>query len=135
MTLGWNSLLSDPDNGLQLTFSTAYLDASAEKDLSVGGYALWHRTQLGYIFAHNDIKDFNPAKISNDPNFVLNTIPGKYDIHTLYASYELPRIFSLDNYKIYLGAYYSKIDSNSNDLINKRDDDRYGFRARIKYLF
>lgn len=135
MTLGWNSLEKDPDNGVQLTFSTAYLDATAETDLSLGGYALWRRAQLGYIYAHNNIKDFNAINISTDPNSVLNSIPGKYDVHTLYASYELPRILDLDNYKIYLGAYYSKINADHPDLISHHDDERYGVRARFKYFF
>ncbi|EFB70862.1 MULTISPECIES: carbohydrate porin [Providencia] len=135
MTMEWNSLEKDPDEGLQLTFSTAYLDASSEKDLSIGGYGLWKRLQLGYIYAHNDIQDFNADKISNDPNSVLNRAPGKYDIHTVYTSYELPQILDLDNYKIYLGAYYSKINADDNNMINHHDDDRYGVRARFKYLF
>ncbi len=33
MTLGW--IEERPDNGVQLTFSTAYLDAIAETDLSL----------------------------------------------------------------------------------------------------
>lgn len=135
MTLGWNSLEKDPDNGVQLTFSSAYLDATAEKDLSLGGYALWRRAQLGYIYAHNNIKDFNSANISTDTNAILNRILGKYDIHTLYASYELPRILDLDNYKIYLGAYYSKINADDPNLISHHDDERYGVRARFKYFF
>lgn len=135
MTLGWNSVEKDSDNGVQLTFSTAYLDAIAETDLSLGGYALWRRAQLGYIYAHNNIKDFNAVNISTDPNSVLNNIPGKYDIHTLYASYELPQILAIDNYKIYLGAYYSKINADNPNLISHHDDERYGVRARFKYFF
>ncbi|HBO24609.1 MAG TPA: porin [Providencia sp.] len=135
MTVGWNTLAQDPDNGLQLTLSTAYLDATSEKDLSIGGFGLWRRAQLGYIFAHNDIKDFNSDKISSDPNSVLNSTPGKYDIHTIYASYELPQILDLDNYKIYLGAYYSRINTDTHNMINSHDNDRYGARARFKYFF
>lgn len=135
LTLGWNSLEKDPDNGIQLTVSSTYLDATAEKDLSLGGYVLWRRAQLGYIYAHNNIKDFNSSSISTDPNSILNSIPGKYDVHTLYVSYELPRILDLDNYKIYLGTYYSKINGDNPDLISHRDDERYGIRARFKYFF
>ena len=135
MTLGWNSLEKDPENGLQLAFSTAYLDATSEKDLSVGGYGLWQRLQIGYIFAHNDIKDFNENIISANPNSILNTTPGKYNIHTLYTSYELPKILELDNYKIYLGAYYSQINTDHPDMVNSHDDNRYGVRARFKYFF
>ncbi len=135
MTLGWNTLEKDPDNGLQLTLSAAYLDATSEKDLSVGGYGLWRKLQLGYIFAHNDIKDFNIDNISADPNSVLNRVPGKYDIHTVYTSYELPKILDLDNYKIYLGAYYSRINADNQNMVSGHDNDRYGFRARFKYFF
>lgn len=135
MTLGWDTLQKDPENGLQLTLSTAYLDAISEKDLSIGGYGLWRRAQLGYIFAHNDIKDFNAESLSENSDDILNGVPGKYDIHTVYASYEIPKILDLDNYKIYLGAYYSKINAQNSNMISAKDDDRYGVRARFKYFF
>ncbi len=136
LTMAWNTLEQDPDDGIVATLSSAYLDATAEKDFSVGGNILWRKAQLGYIYARNDIRDFNPEYIKNPSNDnSLNAVPGKYDLHTVFASYEIPKILDLDNYKIYLGAYYSKINADKKEMISGRDDDRYGVRARFKYLF
>ncbi|MBS7785035.1 carbohydrate porin, partial [Providencia stuartii] len=58
LTLGWNSLKDDPTNGIDVNWSTAYLDASNETDFTTGANILWRRLQLGYIYAHNDIKSY-----------------------------------------------------------------------------
>lgn len=133
VTLGWNSLQQDPDNGIALNWNTAYLDANNENDFTTGANILWQRLQLGYIYAHNDIKSYALSYEDNIDNEVLFG-PGKYDIHTLYSSYELPKILDMDNYKIYLGAYYSVIDGKDIEVSNS-DKDRYGARVRFKYFF
>ncbi|WP_336845397.1 carbohydrate porin, partial [Providencia rettgeri] len=73
--------------------------------------------QLGYIYAHNDIKSYALNYWSNVNNEVIFG-PGKYDIHTIYSSYELPNILNMNNFKIYLGAYYSVIDAKDIDVKN-----------------
>lgn len=133
LTLGWNSLKNDPTNGIDVNWSTAYLDASNETDFTTGANILWRRLQLGYIYAHNDIKSYALNYDSNIDNEVIFG-PGKYDIHTLYTSYELPNILDMDNFKIYIGAYYSVIDGKDIEVKNS-DKDRYGSRVRFKYLF
>ncbi|MEX6424924.1 carbohydrate porin [Providencia manganoxydans] len=40
----------------------------------------------------------------------------------------------MDNFKIYIGAYYSVIDGKDIEVKNS-DKDRYGSRVRFKYLF
>lgn len=133
LTLGWNSLKDDPTNGIDVNWSTAYLDASNETDFTTGANILWRRLQLGYIYAHNDIKSYALNYDSDIDNEVIFG-PGKYDIHTLYTSYELPNILDMDNFKIYIGAYYSVIDGKDIEVKNS-DKDRYGSRVRFKYLF
>ncbi|WP_369427384.1 carbohydrate porin [Providencia sp. PROV236] len=133
LTLGWNSLKNDPTNGIDVNWSTAYLDASNETDFTTGANILWRRLQLGYIYAHNDIKSYALNYDSDIDNEVIFG-PGKYDIHTLYTSYELPNILDMDNFKIYIGAYYSVIDGKDIEVKNS-DKDRYGSRVRFKYLF
>ncbi len=59
MTMSWNTLKTDAENGAVVNLSTAYLDAADEKDFSAGINALWHRVELGYIYAHNKIDQFN----------------------------------------------------------------------------
>ena len=35
------------------------MDATDETDFTAGVNALWHRFELGYIYAHNNIEAFN----------------------------------------------------------------------------
>ena len=41
----------------------------------------------------------------------------------------------MDNFKTYLGAYYSRIDGKDDINVHNSDKDRYGARIRFKYLF
>ncbi|MGI3476117.1 carbohydrate porin [Providencia stuartii] len=79
LTLGWNSLKDDLTNGIDVNWSTAYLDASNETDFTTGANILWRRLQLGYIYAHNDIKSYALNYDSDIDNEVIFG-PGKYDI-------------------------------------------------------
>ncbi|MCW2258050.1 hypothetical protein M2263_004141 [Providencia alcalifaciens] len=133
LSLSWDNLKQNPINGVALNWSTSYLDATNETDFTTGANVLWHRLQLGYIYAHNDIKSYALNYESTIDNEVLFG-PGKYDIHTLYTSYELPNILDMNNFKIYLGGYYSVIDGKEIQVKNS-DKDRYGARVRFKYLF
>lgn len=133
LTLGWDNLSQDHNHGVALNWSTAYLAASDETDFTTGANILWRRLQVGYIYAHNNIKSYALKTDNNNQHDVIFG-PGKYDIHTLYSSYELPNILNMDNFKIYLGAYYSIIDGKDIEVKNS-DKDRYGARARFKYFF
>lgn len=128
-TLTWNGQKSNPDDGVVLNLSTAYMDATDEKDFSAGANALWHDFELGYIYAKNDVKAFNINNIdlSNASDFIL----GKYNIHTVHSSYRIRNVMDMDNFDVYLGAYWSRISiDESHD-----DKDRYGARVRFKYHF
>ncbi|WP_164092420.1 carbohydrate porin [Kluyvera georgiana] len=128
-TFSWNGQKSDPDNGMVVNLSTAYMDATGEKDFSVGINALWHDFELGYIYAKNDVQEFNANNIDirNSSDFIL----GKYDINTVHASYRIRNVMEMDNFDIYLGAYWSRIDVKETNY----DEDRYGARVRFKYHF
>lgn len=128
-TFSWNGQKSDPDNGMVVNLSTAYMDATGEKDFSVGINALWHDFELGYIYAKNDVREFNANNIDirNSSDFIL----GKYDINTVHASYRIRNVMEMDNFDIYLGAYWSRIDVQETNY----DEDRYGARVRFKYHF
>lgn len=131
MTLTWNGLKNDPDNGVVVNINTAYMDASNEKDFTAGANALWQRFELGYIFAHNKINDYAGIICDNDC-WIKNA--GTYNIHTFHTSYKIPDVLDMKNFTIYLGAYYSLLDS-GDTLSQGNDDDRYGARVRFKYLF
>ena len=128
-TLTWNGQKSNPEDGVVLNLSTAYMDATDEKDFSAGANALWHDFELGYIYAKNDVKAFNVNNIdvTNASDFIL----GKYNIHTVHSSYRIRNVMDMDNFDVYLGAYWSRISiDESHD-----DKDRYGARVRFKYHF
>ena len=134
MTMTWNGLKADPENGLVFNLNTAYLDADNEKDFTAAANALWKRFELGYIYAHNKIDEFNGLINHDDNDWFYNE--GTYDIHTIHASYLIPNVMDMQNFNIYLGAYYSMINSdNSNPENYTDDDDRYGARLRFKYFF
>lgn len=127
MTMTWNGLQSNPDNGVVLNVSTAYLDASNEKDFTAGVNALWQRFELGYIYAHNKIDEYSGV-VCDDDCWINDE--GTYDIHTIHASYQFANVMDMQNFNIYLGSYYSVLDSDGSD-----SDDRYGARVRFKYYF
>lgn len=134
MTMSWNTQRIDAENGAVVNLSTAYLDAAEEKDFSAGINALWHRVELGYIYAHNKIDRFNMAGVNADCDSDCAILaPGRYDIHTLHTSWQLPEIMDLPNFNIYLGAYASWLDASASE--SGSNDDRYGARVRFKYLF
>lgn len=135
MTMSWNNSAADPNNGVVANLSTAYLDASGEQDFTAGVNVLWRRFELGYIYAHNNIKEFNTAGIAADIHNPLSE-PGNYDIHTVHASYQIPNIMNMKNFNLYLGAYVSLLEANAdNKIANGDNDQRYGMRARFKYFF
>jgi Porin-like glycoporin RafY/Maltoporin periplasmic N-terminal extension len=129
MTMTWNGLKNDADDGVVLNLNTAYLDATDEKDFSAGVNALWHRFELGYIYAHNKIDEFSGV-VCDDGCWIDEA--GVYDIHTIHASYQIPNVMDMQNFNIYLGAYWSKLQGDHDFSSN---DDRYGGRVRFKYYF
>jgi hypothetical protein len=87
MTLSWNTLENDAQDGTVVNLSTAYLDADDEKDFSASINGLWHRVELGYIYAHNNIDRFNTAGVNDNCNGECQLLyPGHYDIHTVHTS-------------------------------------------------
>lgn len=132
LTMTWDSLKTDPDNGIVVNVNTAYLDASSEKDFTAGVNALWRRFELGYIYAHNKIDEY--SGVVCDEDCWIND-EGTYDIHTLHASYQFANVMDMENFNIYLGAYYSVLDSDGDDVHGDDSDDRYGARVRFKYYF
>jgi hypothetical protein len=135
LTMTWNGQKTDPEDGITTNLNVAYMDASDEKDFTAGINSLWHRFELGYIYAHNEIDQFNASNYistCDDSCWISNV--GDYDIHTIHASYLLPNIMNMENFNIYLGAYASWIEAKP-DAGNSHQDSRYGGRVRFKYYF
>lgn len=134
MTMSWNTLKTDGEKGAVVNLSTAYLDAADEEDFSAGINGLWQRVELGYIYAHNKIDHFNMAGVTDNCDSGCGILAaGRYDIHTLHTSWQLPEIMAMPGFSIYLGAYASWLDSPAPDTGSSSE--RYGARVRFKYLF
>lgn len=135
LTMTWNGQKADPDDGVVVNFNTAYMDATDENDFTSGINGLWRNFELGYIYAHNEIEKFNTASFNADcDSDCWISDPGKYDIHTLHASYLIPDVMKMKNFNIYLGAYASWIEGHPNSG-EGNNDSRYGGRLRFKYYF
>lgn len=134
-TMTWNGQKTDPLDGVVTNLNVAYMDAEDETDFTAGVNSLWHGVELGYIYAHNKIESFNTANfIANYDDNCWIADPGKYDIHTIHASYLFPNVMNMKNFNIYLGAYASWIESHPNNG-DGQEDSRYGGRLRFKYFF
>lgn len=129
LTMTWDNTKNDPENGVIFNLNTAYMDADDEDDFTAATNIWWKNFELGYIYAHNKINDFNGVVCEDD---CIIQEEGTYDIHTIHASYWIKNVMNMENFNIYLGTYYSKIQS---DQEISTDDDRYGARVRFKYYF
>lgn len=133
MTMAWKGVKDDPENGLAAYLNTAYMDAENEQDFTIGANVLWKRFELGYIYAHNKVDEYSGV-ICDNGCFINDE--GTYDIHTIHASYQIPNVMNMQNFNIFLGAYYSILDSDQGANSQDSDDeDRYGARVRFKYYF
>ncbi|MFP5597237.1 carbohydrate porin [Kluyvera sp. 142486] len=132
MTMTWNGQKADPDNGVVINLNTAYLDANNEQDFTAATNVLWKGFELGYIYAHNKIDDY--AGVVCDDDCWIND-EGTYDIHTIHASYQFANVLDMQNFNIYLGTYYSILNSDGDGYNGDGSDDRYGARVRFKYYF
>ena len=131
LTMTWDNTKADPDNGIVFNLNTAYLDANNEDDFTAATNIWWKNIEVGYIYAHNKISDFANNYVCDADNCIIQG-EGTYDIHTVHASYWIKNVMNMQNFNIYLGTYYSKIQS---DEKISSDDDRYGARVRFKYYF
>ena len=126
--MGYGLTTSWTQDALVINANLARMDAEAETDTTLGANLLWHNAGLGYIYAINDISSAN----LNNPDADFGKMVGKHTINTVYASYKIPSVLDLDNFKIYLGAYWSQLNVDSAEVDNI---DRYGGRVRFKYFF
>lgn len=126
---GYGARLSYTGVDWSANANLAYLDAHEENNMTLGLNALWRGFGVGYIHSRNKIDDVKPGA-NGDAIF---TVPGRYSIDALYTSYHFADALAIEDFGIYLGAYYSRIDHHKVD--NLEDADRYGVRLRFKYHF
>lgn len=113
------------NSDLALTLRGAYLDAVDEKDFSVGPNMQYKNFFLSYIFANNDITQGETT-----------TTDSSADIHTVYSSYKFTNVMDMDNFDMYLGAYWSQLQPQDGfGGLSDENQDRYGGKVRFKYFF
>jgi hypothetical protein len=101
----------------------AYMDAVDEDNMTVGVNALYKGFGLGYIHANNEYE-----------NKKLTYTEGKAKVDTVYASYEFADVLQVDDFSIYLGAYYTTVDDQTTAKVFDEETDK-GVRVRFKYFF
>lgn len=116
------------NSDLTIVTRAAYLDAVANNQYSLGAGAQYQNFWLGYLYGNE--------KVKADADLGLaNTADMKADAHEVYASYKIPSVMGLDNFDMYLGAYWTQQlakDDASSALAKPTD---YGSRVRFKYFF
>ncbi|MCG9628000.1 carbohydrate porin [Vibrio mediterranei] len=102
----------------------AYMDAVDENNMTVGVNALYKGFGLGYIHANNDY----------ERKEIASSADGKAKVDTVYASYEFADVLQVEDFSIYLGAYYTTIDDQTDIKTFEEESDK-GVRVRFKYFF
>ncbi|MGF1748593.1 carbohydrate porin [Vibrio cionasavignyae] len=102
----------------------AYMDAVDEDNMTVGVNALYKGFGLGYVHAANEYESKELGSYAD----------GKAKVDTVYASYEFADVLAVDDFSIYLGAYYTKVDDKTAQKIFEENQDT-GMRVRFKYFF
>ncbi len=114
------------NSDLSIVTRAAYLDAVANNQYSLGAGAQYQNFWLGYLYGNEKVKSDTDLGIAADM---------KADAHEVYASYKIPSVMGLDNFDMYLGAYWTQQlakDDASSKLAKPTD---YGSRVRFKYFF
>ncbi|PCD89008.1 carbohydrate porin [Vibrio mediterranei] len=103
----------------------AYMDAVDETNLTTGVNALYKGFGLGYIHANNDYENKK----------ITGWAEGNVKVDTVYASYEFADVLQVEDFSIYLGAYYTTVDNKTDMEDLFAEDTDKGVRVRFKYFF
>lgn len=132
MSMIWNGLKMDLDNGIVVNFNIVYLDVNNEKDFIVGINVLWKCFEFGYIYVYNKIDEFSGVVCDND---CWIDDEGMYIIYIIYVFYQFVNVMDMENFNIYFGMYYFILDSDGDKKYGDDIDDCYGVCVCFKYFF
>lgn len=110
--LGYGATVNYSVQDFSLDLSYAYRDfdvTGTKEDTSIGAVIQYKRFGLGHIYSQADTGS-------------------KEKMNTTWASYEIANVMDVQDFSIYLGSYFSKVD-------NAADDQDVGVRVRFKYFF
>ncbi|WP_217531932.1 carbohydrate porin [Vibrio metschnikovii] len=112
--LGYGATVNYSVQDFSLDLSYAYRDFDVtgpkKEDTSIGAVIQYKRFGLGHIYSQAD------------------DTGSKEKMNTTWASYEIANVMDVQDFSIYLGSYFSKVD-------NAADDQDVGVRVRFKYFF
>ena len=100
------------------------MDAVDERNQSLGLTALYSGFGLGYFW----------GETKYEAGHWLSAEEGKTKIQTGYASYEFTNVMDVEDFFVYLGAYYSRFEDKFDGSTNPNITDA-GARVRLKYFF
>ncbi|HGS4462137.1 TPA: carbohydrate porin [Vibrio metschnikovii] len=110
--IGYGATVNYSVQDFSLDLSYAYRDfdvIDTKEDTSIGAVIQYKRFGLGHIYSQADTGS-------------------KEKMNTTWASYEIANVMNVQDFSIYLGSYFSKVD-------NAADDQDVGVRVRFKYFF
>lgn len=97
------------DFSLDVSYAYRDFDSTDREDSSIGAVIQYKRFGLGHIYSQEETTS-------------------KRKMNTTWASYEIANVLDVEDFSIYLGSYFSKVD-------NDADDQDIGVRVRFKYFF
>lgn len=110
--IGYGATVNYSVQDFSLDVSYAYRDfdvSGTQKDTSLGAVIQYKHFGLGHIYSQADTGS-------------------KEKMNTTYASYEIANVLDVQDFSIFLGSYFSKVD-------NQDNDQDMGVRVRLKYFF
>ncbi|GAM70470.1 glycoporin [Vibrio sp. JCM 19236] len=77
---------------------------------------------LGHVYATNEY---------DNSSFAV----GDVNVHTTYASYEFKDVLDIQDFGIALGTYYTTVENKTDNMSVFSEDDDFGARVRLTYVF
>ncbi|MGL5110906.1 MAG: carbohydrate porin [Vibrio ordalii] len=108
--LGYGATVNYSANDLSINVNYAFrdFDKTKQEDTTIGANLLFKGFGLGHVYGDVDTG-------SNEK------------VNTTYASYQFANVMDVEDFSVYLGTYYSKVDDTENKDL--------GMRIRLKYFF
>lgn len=108
--LGYGATVNYSADDLSINVNYAFrdFDKTKQEDTTIGANLLFKGFGLGHVYGETE---------------TTNTVK----VNTTYASYQFANVMDVEDFSVYLGTYYSKVDDTENKDL--------GMRIRLKYFF
>ncbi|NAW91672.1 MULTISPECIES: carbohydrate porin [unclassified Vibrio] len=108
--LGYGATVNYSADDLSINVNYAFrdFDTKTQEDTTIGANLLFKGFGLGHVYGEVDTGSSEK-------------------VNTTYASYQFANVMDVEDFSVYLGTYYSKVDDTENKDL--------GMRIRLKYFF